>query len=75
MLVVVIVTDTLWLCALCSYIYSTFIGYSVTGRLTNTVVLLASVLPLLLFYIISLILRVNHSQWFTAYYLSRTGHH
>lgn len=75
MFVVMVVTDTLWMCALCSYIYSTFLGYSVTGRLKHTVVFLSGVLPLLLLYIISLALRINHSLWFATYYSWRTGNH
>jgi hypothetical protein len=68
-----IVSIIIWTCALCSYIYSTFLGYSVVSQLENTVVLLSPVLPLLAMGVVSIPLHWNYSIWFAEYYRFRVG--
>lgn len=68
-----IVANIMWVCALSSYIYSTFLGYSVMSQLRNTVILLFPVLLFLTVGVASIPLKWNYSTIFAAYLRSRIG--
>lgn len=67
----VLLADTLWLVALCYYIYITFLGYSALPFLNKSTVVLYLIPVILVFcvYVIAVMLRWNVSRTvFSAYY-------
>ena len=68
--------NTIWLIALMYYLYITFLGYSALPFLRGTVVILAPVVGLVLFYLISLIYpALNLSQMLMHFYKVRVSHY
>ena len=66
--------NTLWLLAISYYIYITFLGYSAVSPSKVTVFILYAVLPLVLFYLISIPLNLNLTVGLYTFYAKRVGH-
>ncbi|XP_060597454.1 protein unc-50 homolog A-like [Ruditapes philippinarum] len=63
--------NTLWLVAICYYIYITFLGYSALPFLKNTRALLFPVTGVIIVYVLSLILNWNFSWHMCTFYRFR----
>ncbi len=72
-IVSVLITNTLWLMILTSYLYVTFLGYTTLPNSTNTMAILAAVLPLGLVYIIFVPLKLNAATIFGHIFVRRCG--
>jgi len=60
----VLITNTLWLMILTSYLYVTFLGYTTLPSSNNTMAILAAILPLGIVYIIFIPLKLNAADIF-----------
>lgn len=60
--------NTIWLMALCYYVYITFLGYNCITFLKNTRFILAPLTLIVLFYIVTLIIGWNVTQTFMNFY-------
>lgn len=60
--------NSLWLIAIGYYIYITFLGYSSLNILQKTKVFLYPMIPLVLFFIVTLCMNWNLSRDLVAFY-------
>lgn len=69
----VMFTNTVWLMALCHYIYMTFLGYTVLPDMASTTALLGSIPFLALLYIVAMPFKWNAAIIFRTIFTARCG--
>ena len=66
--------NSLWVLAILYYIYITFLGYSAVSPSKFTISILYAVIPLILFFLVSLPLNLNFTIVLYKFYAGRVGH-
>ncbi len=70
-IVSVLVANTLWLMILTSYLCLTFLGYTTLPHSTNTMAILAAILPVAFLYILSVPFKINAANIFGHIFAGR----